>query len=72
MRCKRPALWSEDHALLSRRDVLRTMGLAGAALATGAKGRSQPENLETTKTCWEDDAQFRRTIAVNPTAFQGG
>jgi len=32
--------------------------------ATDAKGRSQPENLETKKTYWEDNAQFRRTIAV--------
>lgn len=169
MRCKRPARASFDHALPSRRDALKTMGIAGAALAaserafpaswfeegeevvlftdvpadfrrvrsaiarvtrtptgrlkifgvawtdgaglasvevrvdsgpwqtakledrgnryawmfftletdplsagehslvsrvTDAKGRTQPEDLETKKTCWEDDAQFRRTIAV--------
>ncbi|MGH9390821.1 MAG: molybdopterin-dependent oxidoreductase, partial [Vicinamibacteria bacterium] len=33
MRCKRPARWSEDYALPSRRDILKTMGLAGAAFA---------------------------------------
>lgn len=32
--------------------------------ATDAKGRTQPENLETKKTYWEDNAQFKRTIAV--------
>jgi DMSO/TMAO reductase YedYZ molybdopterin-dependent catalytic subunit len=32
--------------------------------ATDAKGRTQPENLDTKKTYWEDNAQFRRTIAV--------
>ncbi len=33
MRCKRPARWSEDHAFSTRRDVLNTMGLGGAAFA---------------------------------------
>jgi hypothetical protein len=32
--------------------------------ATDARGRTQPERLETKKTYWEDNAQFRRTIAV--------
>ena len=32
--------------------------------ATDEKGRSQPENLDLKKTYWEDNAQFRRTIAV--------
>ena len=39
-----------EHSLISR--------------ATDAKGRTQPENLETKKNYWEDNAQFRRTIAV--------
>ncbi len=44
------ALAAGEHHLVSR--------------ATDAKGRSQPENLETKKTYWEDNAQFRRTITV--------
>ncbi|MGH9322791.1 MAG: sulfite oxidase [Vicinamibacteria bacterium] len=39
-----------DHALVSR--------------AKDRKGRTQPENLDTKKTYWEDNAQFKRTIAV--------
>jgi hypothetical protein len=39
-----------EHSLVSR--------------ATDAKGRTQPESPETKKSYWEDNAQFRRTIAV--------
>lgn len=44
------ALAAGEHRLVSR--------------AIDAKGRTQPETLETKKTYWEDHAQFRRTIAV--------
>jgi DMSO/TMAO reductase YedYZ molybdopterin-dependent catalytic subunit len=45
------ALSSGEHALVSR--------------ATDEKGRSQPEKLDLKKTYWEDNAQFKRTIAVS-------
>jgi DMSO/TMAO reductase YedYZ molybdopterin-dependent catalytic subunit len=44
------ALPSGEHTLVSR--------------ATDEKGRTQPEKLELKKTYWEDNAQFKRTIAV--------
>jgi DMSO/TMAO reductase YedYZ molybdopterin-dependent catalytic subunit len=45
------ALPSGEHTLVSR--------------ATDEKGRAQPEKLDLKKTYWEDNAQFKRTIAVS-------